>query len=78
MQHINISKYLALLRHHRQVKRNTQCITSIKTHNRRSSKMRGRGKYKHLNEGDRLPRPQKTGTKKVQTLIIFIRYQEVA
>jgi len=32
---------------------------------RRSSKMRGRGKYKHLNEGDRLPRPQKTGTKKM-------------
>ena len=29
--------------------------------------MRGRGKYKHLNEGDRLPRPTKTGTKKVNS-----------
>jgi hypothetical protein len=32
---------------------------------RRTSKMRGRGKYKHLNEGDRLPRIFKSGPKKV-------------
>jgi len=34
---------------------------------KRASKMKGRGKYKHLNEGDRLPRPMKTGPKKVIT-----------
>jgi hypothetical protein len=33
---------------------------------RRTSKMRGRGKYKHLNEGDRLPRIFKSGPKKAR------------
>jgi hypothetical protein len=48
---------------------------------RRTSKMRGRGKYKHLNEGDRLPRIFKSGAKKVRTgiqsilRILKIRYR---
>ena len=48
-----------------------EILSSIDAKNnagRRTSKMRGRGKYKHLNEGDRLPRSFKTapglGTKK--------------
>merc|ERR1719458_177576 len=48
-----------------------EILSSIDVKNnagRRTSKMRGRGKYKHLNEGDRLPRSLKTapglGTRK--------------
>ena len=46
-----------------------QVTATGSTGRRGASKMRGRGRYKHLNEGERLPRSMKTapgmGRKKV-------------
>ena len=42
----------------------------------RTTKMRGRGKYKHLNEGDRLPRQTKPNAniKKVNIEVFLYSY----